>query len=93
MAVIAALTLAPIPWSVHRSKEAWRRERGGVAHHLWSMDHCCEHSLVGLGELANLPGLPAHAHFHFLMGGMYTFVGAVLLGVVVWTLLRAGSRI
>ena len=49
-------------------------------------------ALVGLGEIANLPRLPAHAHFHFLMGGIYTFVGAVLLGVVAWTLLRTGSR-
>jgi hypothetical protein len=93
MAVMAALALAPILGLL------LARKRLGVANAAaWLITYGAwiiagEHTLVGLGELANLPRLPAHAHFHFLMGGMYTLVGAVLLGVVAWTLLRTGSRI
>lgn len=92
MAVIAALALAPILGLL------LARNRLGVANAAaWLITYGAwtiagEHTLVGLGEVANFPRLPAHAHFHFLMGGIYTFVGAVLLGVVAWTLLRTGSR-
>jgi len=93
MVVFAALALAPIVGLL------LARKRLGVANTAaWLITYGAwtiagEHTLVGLGEVANLPGLPSHARFHFLMGGMYTFVGAVLLGVVAWTLLRTGSRI
>jgi hypothetical protein len=92
MAVIAALALAPILGLLLA-----RKRLGALNVAAWLITYGAwiiagEHTLVGLGEVANLPRLPAHAHFHFLMGGIYTFVGAVLLGVVAWTLLRTGSR-
>lgn len=34
-----------------------------------------------------------HASFHFFMAAAYTFVAAVLLVVVAWTMLRNGNRI
>jgi hypothetical protein len=93
MAVIAALALAPIFGLLLARKRLGAANAAAwlITYGAWII--AGEHALVGLGELANLPGLPAHARFHFLMGGMYTFVGAVLLGVVAWTLLRTGSRI
>jgi hypothetical protein len=54
-----------------------------------------EHTAIGLAlllETADQPGLHDHLRFHFLMGGVYTFVGAVLLGFIAWTLLRTGRR-
>lgn len=54
-----------------------------------------EHAFISLAlflELGDRSGLHDHVRFHFLMAGVYTFVGAVLLGVVAWTLLRARSR-
>jgi hypothetical protein len=93
MAVIAALALAPILGLLLARKRLGAANAAAwlIIYGAWII--AGEHTLVGLGEIANLPRLPAHAHFHFLMGGMYTFVGAVLLGVVAWTLLRTGSRI
>ena len=44
-------------------------------------------------SLAAHAGVGNHARFHFFMAGVYTFVAGVLLGVIAWTLLRAGSRI
>ena len=44
-------------------------------------------------SLAARAGVGDHARFHFFMAGVYAFVAGVLLGVVAWTLLRAGSRI
>ena len=33
-----------------------------------------------------------HAHFHFFMAGIYTFLAAALLCVAAWSLLRRGAR-
>lgn len=92
MVVFAALALVPIVGLF-----VARKRLGAANAAAWLITYGAwiiagEHTLVGLGLFANLPGLPAHARFHFLMAGMYTFVGAVLLGVVAWTLLRTGSR-
>lgn len=93
MAVIAVLALAPILGLLLARKRLGAASAAAwlITYGAWTI--AGEHTLVGLGELANLPTLPPHAHFHFLMGGIYTFVGAVLLGVVAWTLLRTGSRV
>ena len=93
MAVIAALALAPILGLLLARKRLGSANTAAwlITYGAWLI--AGEHTLVGLGELANLTSLPPHAHFHFLMGGIYTFVGAVLLGVVAWSLLRMGSRI
>jgi hypothetical protein len=93
LAVIATLALAPILGLLLARKRLGAANAAAwlITYGSWTI--AGEHTLVGLGEVANLPSLPAHAHFHFLMGGIYTFVCAVLLGVVAWTLLRTGSRI
>jgi hypothetical protein len=93
MAVIAAFAVAPILGLLLARKRLGATNAAAwlITYGAWLI--AGEHTLVGLGELASLPGLPPHAHFHFLMGGIYTFVGAVLLGVVAWALLRTGNRI
>lgn len=93
MAVFAAIALAPILGLTLARKRLGAANAAAwlITYGAWTI--AGEHTLVGLGELAKLPGLPAHARFHFLMGGIYTLVGAVLLGVVAWTLLRTGSRV
>lgn len=95
MAVIATLVLAPTVALLLA-----RRRIGVLNAAAWLVIYgsaviAGEHTFIGLAlllELNDLPGLGEHPRFHFFMGGVYTFVGAVLLGVVAWTLLRTGSR-
>jgi hypothetical protein len=95
MAVIATFALAPTVGLLLA-----RRNLGVLNAAAWLVTYgsaiiAGEHTFIGLAlmlELADQPGLHDHLRFHFFMGGVYTFVGAVLLGVVAWTLLRTGHR-
>ncbi len=90
MAAMAVLALAPIAGLLLA-----RRRLGSANAAAWLVTYGAliifgEHTLVGLGEQQALTGLAAHARFHWIMAGIHTAVGAMLLVVIGWTLLREG---
>lgn len=94
MAVIAVLALAPTVGFLLARKKLGAPNAAAWLVIYGSAVIAGEHTFVGLAlwlEQGDLLG-SSHARFHFFMGSVYTLVGAVLLGVVAWTLLRTGSR-
>jgi hypothetical protein len=95
MALIIILALAPIVGLLLAQKRL-----GALNAAAWLVTYgstiiAGEHTYIGLvilRQFYNLPGLHPHARYHFFMAGVYTFVAAVLLIVVGWTLLRTGTR-
>lgn len=43
-------------------------------------------------EIAGLPGASAHMRYHFFMAGIFTLVGAILIGVIAVSQLVKGER-
>lgn len=93
MAVIATLALAPTVGLMLARKKLGLLNAAAWLVIYGSAIIAGEHTFIGLALLRELgPALDQHARFHFFMGGVYTSVAAILLGVVAWTLRRNGSR-